>query len=164
MKNLQMTRMSLSKVFKLYIEIECWWFYSIQINHSKLIFIILIFCHGSSDISNKWSSPTFFMCCTLFCWYFWCPYTFFWYHFLSSATNSFSWSTQAFFVILDVLHLLVYGFLVEFTLISSGCLEHIFFLLYRLLYCSSMLVLLHFLIPFVPPIPWYCSFRFCLII
>ena len=40
------------------------------------------------------------------------------------ATNSSSWLIWAFFVVLDILHLLDYSFLVEFALIFSHCLEH----------------------------------------
>jgi len=43
---------------------------------SNSIISILISYHGPWGVSNGWSSPTFFMCCTLFCWYFWCPWTY----------------------------------------------------------------------------------------
>jgi len=55
-----------------------------------------------------------------------------WYYFLYLATSNFSWLTQAFTVVLDVLYLLDHSFSVKFALIFSDCLECKFFLLYRL--------------------------------
>jgi len=60
------------------------------------------------------------------------------------ATNSFSWLTQAFFVILNILYLLVRDFHIGFALKSSSCLEHRFFLSCIPLHCSLMLNCLFF--------------------
>ena len=38
---------------------------------------ILISYHGSLDVSNGWSSSTFFIYCTLFYWHFWHHWTYF---------------------------------------------------------------------------------------
>ena len=62
-----------------------------------------------------------------------------WYHSISLATNSSSWLTQLFFIILNVLCLLVYDFLVRFALESSSYLEHRFFLPYILFSCLLIL-------------------------
>jgi len=83
----------------------------------------------------------------------------FWHHFVFLATSSSSWLTQAFFVVLNIQHLLVHSFLIRFALKSFSYLEYEFFLLYKLLHC--------FLIPVCFPfptsfglVPSYCSFGF----
>ena len=53
------------------------------------IISILISYHGSSSVSNGWSFPAFFMCCTLFCWYLVHPWTYFLISFLFLATEKF---------------------------------------------------------------------------
>ena len=83
-----------------------------------------------------------------------------WYHFIFLATNSSSWLTQAFFVVLDILHLLVYDFSIKFALESSSYLEHRFFLLCILLYCLLMLVCLLFLVSFIFFVLSCCSSEF----
>ena len=70
-----------------------------------------------------------------------------WCHSVSLATNSSSWLTQAFFVVLNVLCLLVHDSLVRFALESSSYLEYRFFLPYIPLSCLLMLDCLLFPIP-----------------
>ena len=62
-----------------------------------------------------------------------------WYCLIFLAISSSSWLTQASFVILDVLHLLVHDFLIEFVLEFSSCLKHRSFPSYIPLHCLSML-------------------------
>jgi len=64
-----------------------------------------------------------------------------WYHFLSLSTSNSSWLIWAFFVVLDILYLLVHSFLIGFALISSSYLEYKSFLSYRLYYYFPMPVL-----------------------
>ena len=112
--------------------------------------LILISYYSPSSVSNRWSSPAFFICWTLFCWYFVHPWTyFFWF----LATNSSFWSTQAFFVALDILYLLDCSFLVGFALIFSYCSEHRFFLPHKLSYCFPMLVHHFSLVSFILLVP-----------
>ena len=58
------------------------------------------------------------------------------------ATNSLFWSTWVFVIILNVLHLLVCDFPVEFALIISNCSEHRSFHPYRL-FCYLPMPVLH---------------------
>ena len=87
-----------------------------------------------------------------------------WQHSLFLATNSFSWLTQVYAVILDVPHLQDHDFLVEFALVFSDYLECRFFLLYKQFYYLSILVLYSFPVLSELPISWYCSSIFLLVI
>jgi len=121
---------------------------------------ILISCHGPLSVSNRWSFSTFFSVILYYIDIFGILEHIFWCNFVFLATSSSSWLAQAFFVVLDVLHLLVCSFSIGFALVFFGCLKYIFFLPCRLLCFLSMLILLLFLISFAPSIPWRYSFRF----
>ena len=62
----------------------------------------------------------------------------FWYLYWFLATNSFFWLTQVSFIVLNVLCLLDHNFLIKLTFVSFCCLEHKFFLQYKLFYCLLM--------------------------
>jgi len=87
---------------------------------------ILISYHGSLDVSNGWSSSTFFIYCTLFYWHFWHHWTYFFMLFHIPSHQSFL------LINLSILY-------------CSGS-----FLSYRPLCCPPMLVCLLSLTSFVP--------------
>ena len=87
----------------------------------------------------------------------------YWYHSIFLTTNNFFWLNQAYFVVLNVLHLLVCDSFVRFVLKFSDYQKHRSFLLCILLHWISMLVYFLFQIPFILSTLLYYYFRFLLI-